>query len=92
MNEAIAVALIGLLGSAFGSLCGVLVSSKLTQYRIEQLEKKVQAHNNLVERMYDLERRETGLEQALEAHEQLYAEKIRVANHRIEDLEHGYGS
>lgn len=53
--EAIIVALIGLAGSAVGSLCGVLVSSKLTQYRIEQLEKKVEAHNSLIERTYKLE-------------------------------------
>ena len=53
--EAIIVALIGLAGSAVGSLCGVLVSSKLTQYRLEQLEKKVQAHNNLIERTFKLE-------------------------------------
>ena len=55
--EAIIVSLIGLAGSATGSLCGVLVSSKLTQYRLEQLEKKVQAHNNLIERTYRLEER-----------------------------------
>lgn len=41
--EAIIVALIGLAGSAAGSLGGVLVSSRLTQYRLEELEKKVQA-------------------------------------------------
>lgn len=74
--EAIIVALIGLAGSAAGSLCGVLVSSKLTQYRLEQLEKKVQAHNNLIERTYKLEERT-----------ELQEEKIKVANHRIEDLE-----
>ena len=55
LEEAIIVSLIGLAGSAIGSLCGVLVSSKLTQYRLEQLEKKVQAHNGLVERTYRLE-------------------------------------
>jgi len=76
MSEAVLVAVIGLLGSGFGSLCGVLVSSKLTQYRIEQLEKKVQAHNNLIERTYKLEKQETLLE-----------EKLKVANHRIDDLE-----
>ena len=74
--EAIIVALIGLAGSAAGSLGGVLVSSKLTQYRLEQLEKKVQAHNNLIERTYKLEERT-----------ELQEEKIKVANHRIEDLE-----
>lgn len=74
--EAIIVALIGLAGSAVGSLCGVLVSSRLTQYRLEQLEKKVQAHNSLIERTYRLEERT-----------ELQEEKIKVANHRIDDLE-----
>ena len=53
--EGIVVALISLAGSAVGSLVGILTSSKLTQYRLEQLEKKVQAHNGLVERTYRLE-------------------------------------
>ena len=82
-----AVALIGLVGSGFGSLMGVVVSSKLTTYRIEQLEKKVEKHNNLVERTYDLERREALLEARLSEHEKLFAEKLNTANHRIEDLE-----
>ena len=55
MSDAVLVALIGLGGSGLGSLFGVLVSSRLTQYRLEQLEKKVQAHNNLIERTYKLE-------------------------------------
>ena len=55
MSETISVALIGLVGSAAGSLVGVLVSAQLTQYRLEQLEKKVQAHNRLIERTYKLE-------------------------------------
>ena len=74
--EAIIVALIGLAGSAAGSLGGVLVSSRLTQYRLEELEKKVQAHNSLIERTYRLEERT-----------ELQEEKIKVANHRIDDLE-----
>ena len=57
LSDPIVVALIGLAGSAVGSLIGVMASSKLTQYRIEQLEKKVNAHNNLVERTYKLEGR-----------------------------------
>ena len=52
MSETIVVALIGLLGSMAGSLGGVLVSARLTQYRLEQLERKVQAHNRLIERTY----------------------------------------
>lgn len=47
----IIVALIALLGSAAGSLGGILVSSKLTAYRIEQLEKRVAEHNNFARRM-----------------------------------------
>lgn len=62
MSEAIIVALIGLVGSAAGSLVGVLVSARLTQYRLEQLEKKVQAHNRVIERTYKLEGRMTEAE------------------------------
>ncbi|MCI9156418.1 MAG: hypothetical protein HFF44_05670 [Lawsonibacter sp.] len=75
MSDAVVVALIGLCGSGAGSLFGVLMSSKLTQYRLEQLEKRVQAHNNLIERTYKLEERT-----------ELQEEKIKVANHRIDDL------
>ena len=57
MSDPIIVALIGLAGSGIGSLIGVMASSRLTQYRIEQLEKRVNAHNNLVERTYKLEGR-----------------------------------
>ena len=45
--ESIIVSLIGLAGSAIGSILGVIASARLTSYRLEQLEKKVQAHNNL---------------------------------------------
>lgn len=76
MSETVLVAVIGLVGSGLGSLIGVIASSKLTQYRIEQLERKVDKHNNIVERMYSLEERVA-----------LNEEKIRVENHRIEDLE-----
>ena len=55
MNEAVTVALIGLAGSGICSVLGVLASAKLTSYRLEQLEKRVQAHNNLIERTYKLE-------------------------------------
>ena len=39
------------LGSAIGCVAGILASQKLTNYRLEQLEQKVNKHNNLVERM-----------------------------------------
>lgn len=68
----IIVAIIALLGTFIGSFSGI----KLMSYRIEQLEKKVEKHNNLVERMYKIEEKT-----------ELQEEKIKVANHRIDDLE-----
>lgn len=55
MSDTIIVALLSLAGTIVGSGLGVIASQKLTRYRLEQLEKKVQAHNNLVERTYKLE-------------------------------------
>ena len=55
MSDTVLVALLSLVGTVAGSGLGVIASQKLTQYRLEQLEKKVQAHNNLIERTYKLE-------------------------------------
>lgn len=52
---ALAVAAMSLLGTLAGTFGGILVSNKLTVYRIEQLEQKVAAHNKIVERTYKLE-------------------------------------
>ena len=54
----------------------IFVNSKLTAYRIEQLERKQDKHNAVIERTYKLE-------ETVALHE----EKIKVANHRIDDLE-----
>ncbi len=51
IDNTIIVALISLIGTLGGSLGGILVSSKLTAYRIEQLEKRVAEHNNFAKRM-----------------------------------------
>lgn len=51
MSDVIVVALISLVGTLGGSLGGVLVSSKLTNYRLQQLENKVQEHNNYARRL-----------------------------------------
>ena len=66
MSETIIVAIIGFLGAVIGSATGVVASAKLTNYRLEQLEKKVQLHNNVIERMYELEKQEALLEQRVE--------------------------
>ena len=76
METEIIISLITLLGSALGTFGGIFVNSKLTAYRIEQLEKKQDKHNAVIERTYRLE-------EAVMLHE----EKIKVANHRIDDLE-----
>lgn len=76
MNDTIIVALLSLAGTLLGSIFGILTANKLTNYRIEQLERKVEQHNRVVERVYKLER-----------HEAVVDEEIKVANHRINDLE-----
>ena len=55
MNEAILTALLSLLGTMMGTFGGIITGTKLMNYRIEQLEKKVEKHNNVVERMYQAE-------------------------------------
>lgn len=76
MSEVIIVAIISLVGTLAGSFGGIMTSNRLTGYRIEQLEIKVEKHNNLIERVYKLE-----------DNDKLLEEKISVANHRIADLE-----
>ena len=66
MTETIIVALIGFGGAVIGSALGVIASAKLTNYRLEQLEKKVNLHNNVIERVYSLERKHAVLEQRVE--------------------------
>ena len=51
MDSTVIVALISLIGTLGGSLGGILVSSKLTNYRLEQLESRVAEHNNFARRM-----------------------------------------
>ena len=76
MSDTIIVAVLSLLGSLVGTLGGMASNSKLSNYRMEQLEKKVDKHNNLIERMFRAEESINILD-----------EKMKVANHRINDLE-----
>jgi len=76
MYNEIVVGVLSLLGTLIGSITAILVSNKLTVYRIDQLEGKVNKHNNLIERTYRLEESDN-----------ILFEKLRVVNHRIDDLE-----
>ncbi len=67
ISSTIIVALISLIGTLAGSLGGILVSSKLTNYRIEQLEKKVDKHNNFAERIPIINERIDEIVRRLEA-------------------------
>ncbi len=57
MNEVIITGVLSLAGTLIGTLGGIIAANKLTNYRLEQLEKKVDKHNSLIERTYRLERR-----------------------------------
>ena len=68
-----------LLSSVCSLISAVIVATmtnRVTVYRIGQLEKKVDKHNNLIERTYVIEKR-------LDVDE----EKIRVANDRLKEIE-----
>lgn len=73
MNSETWAAICSLAGSAIGAFGGI----NLINWRLKQLEKKVEKHNNLVERQYKIEEIQAVL-----------AEQMKVANHRIDDLEH----
>lgn len=55
MDNTVIVALLGCVGTVIGSGLGVVASSKLTSYRLQQLEKKVDKHNTVIERTFRLE-------------------------------------
>ena len=55
MDDIIVSALLSLAGTLIGTFGGILTGSKLITYRVEQLEKKVEKHNQIVERTYKLE-------------------------------------
>lgn len=76
MTSEIVIAVFSLIGTLTGTYFANRKSSAIIAYRLELLEKKVDKHNSVVERTFKLE------EQAA-----IFEEKIKVANHRIEDLE-----
>lgn len=62
MTETIIVAILALVGTLVGSLGGILAANKLVNYRLQQLEKKVDKHNQVIERVFNLEKEEGILE------------------------------
>ena len=57
MNDSVIVAVLALIGTLAGTFGGILTANKLTTYRIERLEEKVNKHNNIIERTFKLEGR-----------------------------------
>lgn len=78
MSENIIIALIAFVGTLAGSYLAQRKTTALVVYRLEQLENKVDKHNSVIERMYKVEQNVC-----------LMDEKIKVANHRLDDLEGG---
>lgn len=76
MSDAVIVGIISFIGTVIGTFGGILASNKLTNYRIEELEKKQDKHNKVIERVYKLEERDSIIE-----------EEIKSVNLRIADLE-----
>jgi hypothetical protein len=74
--EDIIIALIAASGGFIGSLIGLISNRRLLEYKIEELTKKVEKHNTVIDRTYKLEEKT-----------ELQEEKIKAANHRIDDLE-----
>ena len=75
MSEGMLAALLSLLGTVTGTFGGILVSNKLVNYQLEQLERKVDQHNTLIDRMYCAEKRLD-----------VFAEQMKTANQRIDDI------
>ena len=77
MTSEVLVSLLSIFGSFLATFAGIIVNSKLVNFRIEQLEKKVEKHNQVIDRVYKLEQADAVEEE----------EEIKVINHRIHDLE-----
>ena len=76
MSDTLIVAILSLVGTLSGAYLANKKTTALIAYRLEQLEEKVNKHNQVIERTFKLEEQEALLE-----------ERIKVANHRIDDLE-----
>ena len=84
MTETIIVGILSLAGTLGGSLFGILAANKLTTFRIEELEKKVEKHNNVIERVVLLEQSvNTAWKRIDEIHDTIDEIKKEVYSHEI---------
>lgn len=74
MGGAVLVAVLGCVGTIIGSGLGAVAAASKTNFRLEQLEKKVDKHNGLVERMVAVEERSKSNTHRIDAWEQEYIE------------------
>ncbi len=72
----IVIGILSCIGTLIGSLAGIHKANELTNYRIKQLESKVNKHNNLIERTYNIEQQIAVLDN-----------REKVTEHRLSDLE-----
>lgn len=77
MSDVIIVGILSLVGTLAGAYLANRKSSALIAYRLEELEKKVDKHNTVIERTYELEKRAD-----------VFENRMKVQEHRMEDLEH----
>ena len=66
MSDVIVIGLLSLAGTLAGTFGGIMAANRLTTYRLEQLEKKVDKHNSVIDRMYKAEKRLDVIDQRLE--------------------------
>ena len=66
MDSTIIVALVSFAGTVIGTLGGIVATNKLVSYRLEQLEKKVNLHNNAVERLFKVEEKVVSIEDKID--------------------------
>lgn len=57
MNETIIITIVSSVCTLVGVIITVIAGSKKTEWRIQELEKQVEKHNNLIERVYKLEQK-----------------------------------
>ena len=76
MDSAIIVAIVSGAFTLVGTFLGIITSTKLSNYRIDQLEEKVEKHNQVIDRVYHLEQRDAVVD-----------EDLKTIDRRINDLE-----